>query len=88
MSLDRSADAEATPVESIDDLVAFVRAGEKPRERWRVGTEHEKLGLLADEQSPVPYDGRARHHTLDGTAGDLVAWPPIRALSRQQGLID
>ena len=33
------------PVESVDDLVAFLRAGEKPPEQWRVGTEHEKLGL-------------------------------------------
>jgi hypothetical protein len=33
-------------------------------------------------------DGRAAEHTIDGSAGDLVGWPPIRALSRQQGLLD
>ena len=28
-------------------------------------------------------DGRARQHTDDGLDGDLVLWPPIKALSRQ-----
>jgi hypothetical protein len=33
-------------------------------------------------------DGRAREHTDDGAAGDLVLWPPIKALAREQKLID
>ena len=45
------------PVDSIEDLVEFVRSGEKPPERWRVGTEHEKIGLLAESFRPVPYEG-------------------------------
>jgi glutamate--cysteine ligase len=57
MSLDRaqSPDFDA-PIEGFDDLVAYFRKGEKPRERWRVGTEHEKIGLGADLR-PVPYPG-------------------------------
>ena len=49
-------DTAPTPVESIDDLVAFIRTGEKPRERFRVGTEHEKIGFGADGK-PVPFSG-------------------------------
>ncbi len=45
------------PVESIDQLVDFIRQGEKPPERWKVGTEHEKIGLLAESYAPVPYEG-------------------------------
>ena len=26
-----------------DDLVAWIAAGEKPREDWRIGTDHEKF---------------------------------------------
>ena len=33
-------------------------------------------------------DDRADEHTPDGTAGDIVLWPAIRALGRKQGLID
>ncbi|MCU0669529.1 MAG: glutamate-cysteine ligase family protein [Myxococcota bacterium] len=58
MTLDKRASAEfERPVESIDDLVAYFRAGEKPRERFRIGIEHEKLALRAGSLEPVPYDG-------------------------------
>lgn len=33
-------------------------------------------------------DDRARTHTYDGIEGDIVVWPPIRALARQQNLLD
>ena len=45
------------PVGSVDELEAFLRAGETPREEWRVGTEHEKIGLYEAERTPVPYEG-------------------------------
>jgi glutamate--cysteine ligase len=45
------------PVESVEQLVDFLRSGEKPAERWRVGTEHEKIGLLERERTPIPYEG-------------------------------
>jgi hypothetical protein len=32
-------------------------------------------------------DGRARQHSDDGADGELVLWPPIRAVSREQGLL-
>lgn len=58
MTLDRAASAElARPIESLEDLVDYFRAGEKPRERWRLGVEHEKLGLRMPAVQPVPYDG-------------------------------
>jgi len=58
MTLDRSAAAELDrPVESVRDLVDFFRAGEKPREQWRLGMEHENLGLYETSYEPVPFDG-------------------------------
>ncbi len=45
------------PVESVEELVRFVRDGEKPPERWRVGTEHEKIGLYEGDHLPVPFEG-------------------------------
>lgn len=49
--------ASATPAESVSQLVDFIRDGEKPPEQWRVGTEHEKIGLLAETYECVPYEG-------------------------------
>jgi len=45
------------PIESEEQLTEFIRGGEKPPEEWKVGTEHEKIGLLAESYLPVPYEG-------------------------------
>jgi glutamate--cysteine ligase len=45
------------PVESVEQLVDYLRQGEKPPERWRIGTEHEKVGLLEPDHRPIPYEG-------------------------------
>ncbi len=57
MSLDRGDERLDVPVAGLDDLVAYFRAGEKPRDAWRVGTEHEKIGLYESDLAPVPYAG-------------------------------
>lgn len=65
------------PVTSVDDLIAHLASGEKPRERWRVGTEHEKVGLLADGLRAVPYAGeRSIAAVLRGIA-DAGGWTPL-----------
>jgi glutamate--cysteine ligase len=44
-------------VGSRDDLVAWFADGCKPKEQWRIGTEHEKFVFHTDTLSPVPYNG-------------------------------
>ena len=46
-----------TPIASISQLVDHVRGGEKPVDRFRVGTEHEKIGLRREDLGSVPYQG-------------------------------
>jgi len=46
-----------TPVSRIDELVAVLASGEKPRGDWRIGTEHEKFGFRLDDLRPPPFDG-------------------------------
>ena len=55
MSIPQSAGG---PIESRADLVAFIAAGAKPREDWRVGTEHEKFVYGLKDYKPLPYEGR------------------------------
>ncbi len=69
--------ADQLPIESIDELVAFLRAGEKPPERWRVGTEHEKIGLHGTDRSPVEYEGDSGIGALLERIADRAGWEPI-----------
>jgi len=50
--------APAAAVESIDELVAWFASGEKPVAQWRIGTEHEKIGVYEEgDHARVPYEG-------------------------------
>lgn len=55
MSLDAPSNA-SPPIGSIDELIAWMRVGEKPPERHRCGLETEKLAVRADGR-PVPIMG-------------------------------
>ena len=45
------------PIESKADLVEWFEAGCKPKDDWRIGTEHEKFGYDLKTLAPLPYDG-------------------------------
>jgi glutamate--cysteine ligase len=48
----------ASPVlENTTQLKEWMAAGCKPREAWRIGTEHEKFGYRKSDFAPLPYDG-------------------------------
>ena len=55
---------------SVADLVAYARAGEKPRAAFRVGTEHEKIGLRSADLQPLPYEGE---RGIEGVLGAIAA---------------
>ncbi len=57
MSLTRQDPELEARVEDVSQLADFFRAGETAREDFRVGTEHEKIGLYERTLSPVPYEG-------------------------------
>ena len=49
--------ASAEPITDKRQLVAYLEAGCKPRERWRIGTEHEKFAYDLDDYRRLPYEG-------------------------------
>ncbi len=57
MTLTREDPALARTVEDESQLIEFFRSGEKPCADWRIGTEHEKVGLYRDTLQPLPYEG-------------------------------
>ena len=55
------------PIESYDQLAGYLADGCKPKEDWRIGTEHEKFGYCKDRLKPLPYDGeRSIKAVLEG----------------------
>ena len=65
------------PIESFDDLAVYLESGCKPKEDWRIGTEHEKFGYCKDSLKPLPYDGpRSIKAMLEGLARDYD-WSPV-----------
>ncbi|NUR46315.1 MAG: glutamate--cysteine ligase, partial [Sphingomonas sp.] len=50
-------DDSASPlIESRDDLLSVFAGGEKPREQWRIGTEHEKFVYRLDDHRAPSWD--------------------------------
>ncbi|MEM9099968.1 MAG: glutamate--cysteine ligase [Pseudomonadota bacterium] len=65
------------PIESHDDLAGYLAAGCKPKEDWRIGTEHEKFGYCKDTLKPLPYAGeRSIQAVLEGLR-DRYGWAPL-----------
>ena len=56
MSLD-ARPQESRPIAGPEDLVAWLRAKQRPQGEWKVGLEHEKVLLRAGTLAPVPYAG-------------------------------
>jgi len=49
--------ASDSPITDRKQLVEYIASGEKPRDDWRIGTEHEKFGFRLDDLRPPTFDG-------------------------------
>ena len=74
-------------------LADYLAAGEKPREAWRIGTEHEKFGFLTDTLRPPTFEGERGIKLLLETLATRYGWEVTRegenpvALSRDKAAI-
>ena len=65
------------PIEHHSQLAEYLADGCKPREDWRIGTEHEKFGYCKDNHKPIPYAGeRSILAVLEGLR-NLHGWAPV-----------
>src|SRR3984893_6403328 len=79
---------DMTPIESRDQLVAWLAEGARPPARYRIGTEHEKLPFTLEDHRPVPYEGPRGIHALLTGMRHLLGWDPILEGSTIIGLAD
>jgi glutamate--cysteine ligase len=66
------------PIESFDQLAAYMEAGCKPKDHWRIGAEHEKFGWLTDSLQPLPYAGPRSISAIFQGLADRFGWQPVR----------
>lgn len=68
---------DQTPISSVQELTDYLAGGCKPKEKFRIGTEHEKFAFFRKDHTPVPYHGDASISALlKGMQGKL-GWDPI-----------
>jgi glutamate--cysteine ligase len=79
---DFRASAEEVAIERIDQLIeAFERAG-KPRSKWRIGVEHEKIGVVQATGSAAPFSGPFGIERLLNELADRHGWERVQENGR------
>ena len=74
------------PIESHDQLAEYLASGCKPKEDWRIGTEHEKFGYCKDTLKPLPYDGERPILAILEGLRDRHDWSPVLEADKLIGL--
>lgn len=80
-------------IEKKEELEAFFHNAAKPRERWRVGTEYEKVGIDRNTAKAIPYSGPRGVEFILRALIDRFGWEPeeqdghIIALARDNAQI-
>jgi glutamate--cysteine ligase len=79
VSLDRQGTADQqSVVTSAEQLVRWFAAGEKPAANWKVGTEHEKIGLYRQGYGSLPFEGPRGIAAVLEKVAELDGWKRIR----------
>jgi glutamate--cysteine ligase len=80
-------------IEKYDELEAYFHNAAKPRDRWRVGTEYEKVGIVRSTGQAIPYSGPRGVEYILRELIDRFGWEPeeqdghIIALTRDKAQI-
>ena len=76
MSTKTGSDGKAAVIEHRSQLLDYFARGEKPAERWRIGTEHEKFVFrTADHRAPSYDEPGGIRDLLDGLT--RFGWQPV-----------
>ncbi|MGX5721274.1 glutamate--cysteine ligase [Shinella zoogloeoides] len=79
---------DQTPIRSVADMAEYLADGCKPKEKFRIGTEHEKFVFFTADNSPVPYFGEASISALLNGMQARTGWEPIMDAGNIIGLAE
>ena len=74
------------PIEHHSQLGEYLESGCKPREQWRIGTEHEKFGYCKETLKPLPYEGERSILAVLKGLRDGHGWTPVEEGGKLIGL--
>ena len=74
------------PIERHEQLAEYMAKGCKPKEDWRIGTEHEKFGYCRDTLKPLPYQGDRSILAVLSALRDRHGWAPLEEGGKLIGL--
>ena len=74
------------PIERHEQLAELLEQGCKPKEDWRIGTEHEKFGFCADTHMPLPYEGERSIEAVLNGLKDRFGWAAVEEGGKIIGL--
>ncbi|AZY93044.1 MULTISPECIES: glutamate--cysteine ligase [Paracoccus] len=74
------------PIEHRDQLAAYIASGEKPKDAWRIGVEHEKFGYDNARKMPLPYEGPVSITAMLEGLRDRFNWTPVLEAGKLIGL--
>ncbi|MFT6658217.1 glutamate--cysteine ligase [Maritalea sp.] len=84
-----SASPVASPlIESKADLIEALSKGVRPKEDWRIGTEHEKFVFGRKRRLPVPYEGDRGIKAILEAVQEKTNWTPLMDKGNIIGLKD
>ena len=66
-----------TLITGIEMLADYLAKGSKPKDQWRIGTEHEKFPFYIKDNKPVSYAGDRGIRAILEALKDRLAWTPI-----------
>ncbi|WP_020591012.1 glutamate--cysteine ligase [Kiloniella laminariae] len=69
-------------------LISYFESGNKPKDQWRIGTEHEKFAFCDESFKSLKYDGtKSIKAILEGLA-DRFGWMPVYEAGNIIALMD
>ncbi len=75
------------PIENYAQLAEYLADGCKPKEDWRIGTEHEKFGYNKETLLPLPYEGECSILAMLEGLRDGHGWAPVEEGGKLIGLV-
>ncbi len=63
-------------IRSKEELLEYFRSGSKPRDRWRIGTEYEKIAVDAHSGRAIPFSGPRGVEAILRSLADRYGYEP------------
>ncbi len=69
--------AAAIPIERREQLIDYFASAGKPRERWGIGTEYEKVAVLREDARAAPFSGDRGIESMLRQLAERYRWEPL-----------